>query len=101
MGSIWLWQGEQLGSFRCCSRRSRSETVDPSFDSSRTGTSGGGGGGAEPRRFSSTHLPRTGGDVRVGYEETVKTAPCVNKPLRFSPSRFTRRNSSPVTPLIP
>ena len=29
------------------------------------GTSGGGGGGGEASRFSSTHLPRRTGDVRV------------------------------------
>ena len=63
---IWLWHGEQLGSLRCCSSRSRSDTVDPSLDSSSTGASGGGGGGPAPSKFSRTHLPRTGGDVRVG-----------------------------------
>ena len=65
MGSIRLWQGEQLGFFRCSARRSRIDTSVPISLSLNAGTSGGGGGGGVPRRFSSTHLPRTGGDVRV------------------------------------
>src|SRR5688572_21624112 len=101
MGSIELWHAEQLGSFLCCSSRSRNDIAPAFFDSSSTGTSGGGGGGAAPSKFSSTHFPRTGGDVLVGYEETVRIAPCVKSPLLCSPSRLTRRNSSPDTPAMP
>ena len=44
-------------------------------------TSGGGGGGGAPSRFPSTHLPRSTGDVRFGYEVTVNrlawpSSPC-------------------------
>ena len=60
------------------------------LESFSDGTSSGGGGGGVPSRFSITHLPRTGGDVRVGYEETVRIAPCVRTPLRCSPSSVTR-----------
>ena len=48
------------------------ETSVPMSLSLNAGTSGGGGGGGVPRRFSRTHLPRTGGDVRVGYDDTVR-----------------------------
>src|SRR3954447_16269893 len=96
-----LWHGEQLGSLRCCSSRSRIGRLPAVFESSSTGTFGGGGGGAAPSRFSSTHLPRTGGEVRVGYEETVRTAPCVSSPPRWAPSSVTRWNCSPEIPGIP
>src|SRR3954449_8676809 len=101
MGSIWLWQTAHEGSFRCCSIRSRMETVFPRLVSFSTGTFGGGGGGAAPSRFSRTHFPRTGGEVRVGYDETVRIAPWVKRPPRLSPSSDTRWNVSPDTPAIP
>ena len=43
--------------------------------SSRAGTLGGGGGGGAPRRFSSSHLPRSTGEVRLGYDVTVRMLP--------------------------
>src|SRR5579863_1167351 len=101
MGSITLWQGEQLGFLRCSSKRWRRETSVPIFDSLSEGTLAGGGGGGVPSRFSSTHFPRTGGEVRVGYDDTVRIAPCVRTPPRCSPSRVTLWNSSPSTPAIP
>ena len=58
------------------------ETSVPILASLSAGTLSGGGGGAAPSRFSSTHLPRTGGEVRVGYDETVRIAPCVRTPPR-------------------
>lgn len=77
------------------------ETSVPTFDSFSDGTLSGGGGGGVPSRFSITHLPRTGIDVRVGYDETVRIAACVSTPLRCAPSSVTRWNSSPSTPLMP
>ena len=44
-----------------------------------------------PRRFSSTHLPRKTGDVRVGYDVTIKMLPCVKMPPRSVPASETRR----------
>ncbi len=37
-----------------------------------------------PNRFSSTHLPRFTGEVRVGFDVTVNTLACVNTPPRLS-----------------
>ena len=48
----------------------------------RRGTFGGGGGGGVPRRFSRIHLPRTTGDVRSGYDVTVRMLPCPSSPRR-------------------
>ena len=39
------------------------------------GTFGGGDGGGVPSRFSRIHLPRTTGDVRSGYDVTVRMLP--------------------------
>ena len=50
---------------------------------------GGGGGGGVFRIWSSTHLPRFTGAVRVGLEVSVRMLACVNKPPRFGGS-FTR-----------
>ena len=49
---------------------------------SARGTFGGGGGGGVPRRFSRIHLPRTTGEVRSGYEVTVRMLPCPSSPPR-------------------
>ena len=40
--------------------------------SSKFGTPGGGGGGGAFRIFSRIHLPRMTGEVRFGYDETVR-----------------------------
>ena len=64
-GSISAWQAAQTGLRRCSSIRSRIERAAADFASSSGGTFGGGGGGGVPSRFSSTHLPRTTGEVRV------------------------------------
>ena len=53
---------------------------------------GGGGGGGEPSRFSSTHLPRSTGDVRVAYDVSVRMLPWPSRPPRGLPSgNVTRR----------
>ena len=65
------------------------------------GTSGGGGGGGVPRMFSSSHLPRRTGDVRLGYEVMVSTLPWPRSPLRWVPAIVTRRNLLPETPGTP
>ena len=49
------------------------------------GTSGGGGGGGVPSRFSRIHLPRTTGDVRSGYDVTVRMLPWPSRPPRRLP----------------
>src|SRR5690348_1249134 len=95
------WQEEQAGLARCCSSCWRSDAVVPMAASFRLGTPGGGGGGGSLRKFSRIHLPRMTGDVRVGYEETVRTLACVSTPDRSSPVKLTRRNSGPEMPGIP
>ena len=68
------WQLAHTGFLRCCSSRSRTEVgALPSWRASgRLGTFGGGGEGGVPRTFSSSHFPRTTGDVRVAYDVTVR-----------------------------
>ena len=51
----------------------------PDACSSRPGTSGGGGGGGAFSRFSSIHLPRSTGEVRLAYDDTVSTLACVRR----------------------
>ena len=46
------------------------------------GTPGGGDGGGVPSRFSRIHLPRTTGDVRSGYDVTVRMLPWPSRPPR-------------------
>src|SRR5207244_117439 len=99
--SMRAWQEAQVGLLRCFSSWSRRETDLPSSFSSRSGTSGGGGGGGAFRRFSRTHLPRKTGEVRLAYDETVRTLACRQTPPRPLPVRSTLRNSCPVTPGIP
>ena len=64
-GSIRAWQAAHAGLRRCSSIRSRIESTAADFSSFSGGTFAGGGGGGVPSRFSSTHLPRTTGEVRV------------------------------------
>ena len=52
----------------------------PMFESSRLGTSAGGSGGGALRRLSSTHFPRSTGDVRVAYDETESTPGQIDLP---------------------
>src|SRR5580692_5031486 len=95
------WHEAQTGLARCSSMAWRSEAVVPTFEASRLGTFGGGGGGGALRKLSRTHLPRRTTEVRVTYEETVRTLPCVNTPPRLVPVRSTFRNSVPFTPGMP
>ena len=46
------------------------------------GTPGGGGGGGVPIMFSSTHLPRSTGDVRLAYEVASRMLPWPSRPPR-------------------
>ena len=50
--------------------------------SSRAGISGGGGGGAMRKKLSRMNKPRFTGEVRVGFEVTARTVPCVSIPPR-------------------
>src|SRR2546427_11210667 len=68
-GSIRLWQLAQAALTRCSARRSRTERLADSVLSFSAGTLGNGGGGGVPRMFSSTHLPRMTGEVRVARSE--------------------------------
>src|SRR5436309_1234253 len=61
----------------------------------------GGGGGGELRRFSRIQLPRSTGEVRLEYDDTVSTLACVRMPPRCVPVRSTLRNSWPLTPGMP
>ena len=96
MGSIGAWQTEHDGFSRCSTIASRIDTGSPSsFSSASAGMSGGGSGGGAPSRFSSTHLPRSTGDVRFGYDVTVITLPWPSSPPRRASSSVTRRNRLP------
>ena len=91
-GSILAWQAAQVGLARCCSSRCRTVAASmPSSFSISAGMSGGGGGGGDPSRFSSSHFPRTTGDVRFGCEVTVRMLPCPSRPARRSSGYATRR----------
>ena len=66
-GSILAWQVAQAGLARCRAMRSRIVAgAARSPGSSSSGMSGGGGGGGAPSRFSSSHFPRSTGEVRWG-----------------------------------
>ena len=103
-GSITRWQDVHAGLLRCCSMRSRTESVRPAsvvpFVSSSAGTFGGGGGGGDPSSTSITHLPRITGDVRSAIEVSVSTLPWPRMPRRSS-GTVTRRNWLPVTLAMP
>src|SRR6266853_2804567 len=82
IGSIRAWQLAQLGFARCAVIASRIVSVLPASAPSvfKAGMFGGGGGGAADNRFSSTHLPRTTGDVRVAYDVSVRMLPWPSRP---------------------
>src|SRR5690606_6474019 len=88
---------------RCNSSCSRSDTASLAAPpcASSDGTLGGGGGGGVASRLSRIHLPRLTGEVRVGFEVTVKMLACPNSPARGVPASETWRNSLPETPSIP
>ena len=86
---------------RCCSNCSRSDAEVPTASSSKLGTFGGGGGGGAFNMFSSIHFPRSTGDVRFPYEDTVSTLACVSSPLRPVPFKSTLRKSVPFTVRMP
>jgi hypothetical protein len=73
IGSIERWQPAHTGLARCFSIRSRSESTFPSEPASgKVGTLGGGGCGGTPSRFVRIHFPRSTGEVRFGYDVTVR-----------------------------
>src|SRR6266850_5114821 len=97
-GSIGAWQPAHRGLLRCASNRWRTDVGLPvSLRSGKGGTSGGGGGGGEPRSVSSTHFPRSTGDVRFGYDVTASRLPCPISPPRSSVGNVTFRNRLPCT----
>ena len=70
------WQLAHAGSARCCTIRSRIDNTPPASPVGfSSGTFGGGGGGEAPRMFSRIHLPRTTGEVRSGWDVTVRMLP--------------------------
>src|SRR5262245_16543368 len=76
-GSILTWQTAHDGFLRCASICARIElALALSASSLSGGTSGGGGGGGAPSTLSSSHRPRNTGEVRFGYEVTVRMLPC-------------------------
>ena len=86
----------QTASFRCCSMRSRRDRGLPFSEfSCNGGTLGGGGDGGTPRRFVKIHFPRSTGEVRFGYDVTVKMLACPSSPRRASFGTVTRRNWLP------
>ncbi len=95
-----LWHDMHAGLARCCSMRSRTESVRPpavSFVWSRPGTFGGGAGGGEPSSTSMIHLPRSTGDVRSAIEVSASTLPWPRMPRRFGSVSATLRKLLPVT----
>ena len=71
-------------------RRRTVAAVSTFCSSWSVGTFGGGGGGGVPSNCSSTHLPRFTGEVRVGFDVTVKMLACVINPPRRRSLRLTR-----------
>ena len=70
------WHDAHVGLARWASSRSRTELVfAPSAPPRFVSTPGGGTGAGVPSRFSSTHLPRTTGEVRVAIDVTVSMLP--------------------------
>ena len=63
--------------------------------SSNGGTTSGGGGGGVPSTFSSTHLPRSTGEVRWACEVTSRMAPLPSSPRRVSSVSVMRRKWLP------
>ena len=104
MGSILAWQAAQDAFARCGSilLPHRHRLSDGCLLQRRHVRRGGGGGA--PRRFSSTHLPRITGEVRVGYDVTASARPWSTRRRAVRPAirrvgscrlRFpSRRNSS-------
>ena len=82
MGSMILWHAAQPGFFRCSSMRSRIVRMRPPrlASSLSGGTLFGIGGTGALSRLSSTHLPRTTGDVRSVCDVTISTAPLPSRP---------------------
>src|SRR3954467_302700 len=75
-GSIIAWQPAHGGLGRCSTPRSRTErTFVAKLGGLSGGTPAGGDGGGAPSRFSRIHFPRTTGDVRSGYDVTVRILP--------------------------
>src|SRR5204863_24897 len=92
------WQTAQAGFARCAVIASRIVSGLPvsALSVLSAGMFAGGGGGAADRRFSSTHLPRTTGDVRVAYDVSVRMLPWPSRPPRGLPGgNVTRRNWLP------
>ena len=68
---------------RCCAIRSRIDRTRLRHRSlQKSPTFGGGGGGGIPSTFSRIHLPRSTGEVRSGYDVTVRMLPCPSNPHR-------------------
>src|SRR5262245_13945113 len=96
------WQPAQVGFERCISNCWRTVALGLFLVvSSSGGTLFGGGGGGAFRMFSRIHLPRSTGDVRVAYDETVSTLACVSTPPRGVFFSSTLRNSAPFTSAMP
>ena len=77
IGSITLWQLAHtgIGAVLRPSARASSSASRPSASPLSDGTSAGGGGTGSPSRFSSTHLPRSTGDVRSACDVTARMLP--------------------------
>ena len=99
IGSISAWQLAHTGDARCLTVASLIVSLLPGSSLSvlSAGTFGGGGGGGAASRFSSTHFPRTTGDVLAAYEVTVRMLPCPSSPPRGLPCR--QRDAPEITAL--
>ena len=73
----------QVGLMRCCSSRARIVFgFSPAGVVRFVSTPGGGGVGGVPMSLSSTHAPRSTGDVRSPYDVRSSTAPLPSRPKR-------------------
>src|SRR5215471_11236150 len=80
-GSITEWQLLHVGLVRCWASLSRIVFgAAPGWVSSAVFTPGGGGGMGRPKILFRSHLPRSTGEVRSGYDVVTKMAPCANNP---------------------
>src|SRR5262249_57707708 len=80
-GSITEWQLLHAGFFRCAASRSRIDAgAAPGLSVRFVSTPGGGGGTGRPKMLFSSHLPRSTGDVRSGYDVVANSAPRATRP---------------------
>ena len=70
--------------------------TSPGVSSRSVLTPAGGAGTGNPKMLSTSHLPRSTGEVRSGYDVVASSAPAASNPPRRAVSgHVTRRNRLP------